>query len=74
MNLSLILHALDYSAGAKPAARPGTRAGEVARRRSPCGKPALMTSNRASTLESNHYSMAPSRASQTNRIGGLASW
>ena len=34
----------------------------------------LMTSSRASALDSDLYSMVPSRASQTNRIGGLASW
>jgi nucleotide-binding universal stress UspA family protein len=34
----------------------------------------LMTSSRASTLDSDLYSIVPSRASQTNRIGGLASW
>jgi hypothetical protein len=33
----------------------------------------LVTSSRAA-LDSDLYSMMPSRASQTNRIGGLASW
>jgi hypothetical protein len=62
MNLSLILHPLDYSAGAKPAL-----ARALARK-------AVMTSSRASTLDSNLYSIVPSSASQANRIGGLASW
>ena len=34
----------------------------------------LKTSSRASTLDSDLYSIVPSSASQTNRIGGLASW
>ena len=34
----------------------------------------FMTSSRASALDSDLYSTVPSRASQTNRIGGLASW
>ena len=34
----------------------------------------LMTSSRAPALDSDLYSMVPGRASQPNRIGGLASW
>jgi Universal stress protein family len=34
----------------------------------------FMKSSRTSALDSDLYSMVPSRASQTNRIGGLASW
>jgi nucleotide-binding universal stress UspA family protein len=34
----------------------------------------LVTSSRAPALDSGLYSMVPRRASQTNRIGGLASW
>ena len=34
----------------------------------------LMTSSRALALDSDLYSMVPGRASQANRIGGLASW
>lgn len=34
----------------------------------------FMKSSRASALDSDLYSMVPSRASQTNRIGGLAAW
>ena len=34
----------------------------------------LMTSSRALALDSDLYSMGPGRASQPNRIGGLASW
>ena len=34
----------------------------------------LVTSSRAPALDSDLYSMVPSRASQTSRIGGLASW
>ena len=34
----------------------------------------LVTPSRAPALDSDLYPMVPSRASQTNRIGGLASW
>lgn len=34
----------------------------------------LETSSRASTLDSDLCSKVPSHASETNRIGGLASW
>jgi hypothetical protein len=62
MNLSLILHPLDYSAGAKPAL-----ARALARQ-------TLMTSSRAPELDSDNYSMVAGRASQANPIEGLVSW
>ena len=78
MNLSLILHPLDYSAGAKPALARALALAKWhdadlhvlhvrSRRQAIDGDEAALDSE-------DIYSMVPSRASQTNRIGGLASW
>jgi hypothetical protein len=84
MNLSLILHSLPARSALDTVFMGSTTSPVLRGAQCPVltvPVPALMiesqtlvTSSRAPALDSDLYSMVPSRASQTNRIGGLASW